>query len=249
MIQKVKTMNILEKSNLPYQVIHSKSELLISKSQCSNGYHHMPENYGEIIYNPGSRIDMKLINSVRVREIPMGTVYISPSRNKGLVFYPTADLHCIIIRINPIYIPALRIFNDHLYEKSKLEVSSPQKFYDLLLKFMEMAKPMEVDSIIQQSIEMIEQSEGEIQVKELYESLNISKSSLEKKFSRLLEISPKEFCKIEKMKNFLKNYKMYKASMNLTQLTFKSGYYDQSHLIKDFRYFMDMKPTEYFKMI
>ena len=69
---------------------------------------------------------------------------------------------------------------------------------------------------------------------------------MEEKFSKSLGISPKEFCKIEKLNHFLSNFFQYE-DMNLTQLTFKSGYYDQSHLIKDFKYFVDLSPRRYLK--
>ncbi|MEO1253829.1 MAG: helix-turn-helix domain-containing protein, partial [Bacteroidota bacterium] len=84
-----------------------------------------------------------------------------------------------------------------------------------------------------------------ISIKEIYSLLNISKSKLEQHFNREVGLTPKEFCKIEKLNCFINSYKE-DTSQSLTELTYQCGYYDQSHLIKDFKYFLDTSPKKFF---
>lgn len=107
----------------------------------------------------------------------------------------------------------------------------------------------ESDTFLRQAIDMIRKCHGDIRIKDIYETLEVSKTFLEQRFNQHIGISAKEFCKVEKIKTFMKNYHEHNGSLNLTQLTLKSGYYDQSHLIKDFRYFMDCNPKEFLKSI
>ena len=98
---------------------------------------------------------------------------------------------------------------------------------------------------LETSIELIKDSHGQIKIKELYETLNVSKSTLEQYFIRETGLTPKEFCKITKLNHFIASYENNEAE-SLTELTYKCGYYDQSHLIKDFKYFLDTSPRRYF---
>lgn len=53
-------------------------------------------------------------------------------------------------------------------------------------------------------------------------------------------LTPKEFCRIEKLNYFIRTYKQ-ESEGTLTELTYKCGYYDQSHLIK---YFLNTSPRD-----
>ena len=101
--------------------------------------------------------------------------------------------------------------------------------------------------LLEDAIDLIKKYKGEIKIKDVFETLGVSKSLLEQRFSLAIGLTAKEFAKIEKLNHFISNYYKYKDSLNLTQLTFKSGYYDQSHLIKDFRYYTDQSPGEFLR--
>ena len=106
-----------------------------------------------------------------------------------------------------------------------------------------------IDLVVKCATQLIKAHRGEIKIRELNDQLGVCKSTLEEKFSKAMGLSPKEFCKVEKLNNFLMNYRIHQANMNLTQLTFKCGYYDQSHLIKEFQYFADISPRKYLKEV
>lgn len=212
----------------------------------------LPDNHVEVLYNMGPVIKRKMIGSIRPLEIASGEMVLCSCRSKGMSLEGT-DLSFLCAKIHPQY-------TRHLFPEGPVERDTmvslghfPERmdqagFEGHLRKWIEGLDAMESSYFLEEAISIIRSSRGEVKVKEVNDMLGVSKSYMEQRFSQDIGLMPKEFCKIEKMKHFIENYKQYQDSMNLTQLTFKSGYYDQSHLIKDFRYFMDSRPRDFIKM-
>jgi methylphosphotriester-DNA--protein-cysteine methyltransferase len=62
--------------------------------------------------------------------------------------------------------------------------------------FITQLQHIQTDKLIVEAVRMIYQSKGSIRVKELNERLNISASPFEKRFRKLVGISPKKFASI-----------------------------------------------------
>ncbi len=87
-----------------------------------------------------------------------------------------------------------------------------------------------------------------IEINFLSEKYNLSRQYLNKLFKLHLCKSPSQFKKVQRFRNALKNYsKSKETNQSLTDLTYESLYYDQSHLIKDFDSFSKMSPSLFFK--
>ncbi len=233
-------------------------ELKLPKNELGDGYHMIPDNYGELMINLGCTISSRVSGMKKAQVINRGEAYLGNCRSRGVVFESENDLHLLSAKIKPGFVNLLLRKHDTTYrDKFSLisrEFQLPADPYiepsifrlsDLIIDRINDNK-MYIDPLIAEAILMIEERQGRIMIKEIYEGLAVSKSTLEQKFLRELTITPKEYCKIEKMKGFMMNYNQHHHDYNLTQLTFQSGYYDQSHFIKDFRYFMDMSPRTFF---
>lgn len=57
-------------------------------------------------------------------------------------------------------------------------------------------------------------------------------------------VTPKLFCRIQRFQNVLEMLSV-KATVDWIDIAFTCGYFDQAHLIHDFRAFADCTPTEY----
>lgn len=68
---------------------------------------------------------------------------------------------------------------------------------------------------------------------------------LERQFLQQAGYTPKEFMKISRFYTALK--KVCKNKQSLTDVCHSSGYYDQSHFIKDFRKFTSFSPSQFIK--
>jgi AraC-like DNA-binding protein len=71
----------------------------------------------------------------------------------------------------------------------------------------------------------------------------ISLRYLEKTFGEFLGVSPKLFVKITRLQKSFAY--LHRRSCSLTEVAFASGYYDQSHFIRDFKSFTGMTPSQY----
>lgn len=213
----------------------------------------IPDNFGEILINLGPIFTRQSIGSIRATPVKTGEIICCGCRSKGITL-SGENIHFISAKISPEYIQCFSPA-DQSTERDQMKSLGVFPFIHSRVQFIQYLKDQlkkqpsgTPNFVIHEALHLIRQSKGEIKVKEITDQLGVSKSYLEQRFSQQIGLSPKEFCKIEKLKCFLDNYRKYQDCMNLTQLTFKSGYYDQSHLIKDFKYFLDARPKEFMKM-
>ena len=81
-------------------------------------------------------------------------------------------------------------------------------------------------------------------VKDLARVTGYSARWLEQLFNENLACTPQEIIRITRFNRFISLLKRDNSS-SLTTLAFECGYYDQSHLIRDFRSFSPNKPSEF----
>jgi AraC-like DNA-binding protein len=106
-------------------------------------------------------------------------------------------------------------------------------------------KGIKPDLIVVRGLQILYQRKGNIKITELCKQLNISQSPLEKRFRKVVGASPKKFASIIRFRSIIHDNK---PSASLTELGFESGFYDQSHFIKEFKKFTGNTPEEYFNM-
>ena len=91
-------------------------------------------------------------------------------------------------------------------------------------------------------------AQGNVPLKTLQESLNLSERGLERKFRSDVGISPKLFSRICRFQAALQQLKKGHFD-KLSDIAFENGYADQSHFIRVFREFSGFTPDEYRKHI
>ncbi|MEM9324095.1 MAG: helix-turn-helix domain-containing protein [Bacteroidota bacterium] len=231
------------------------------------GYYYLPDNYSEVILVLKGDLQRFVIGTRQRTRMEQHKCYLAPARSKGTILYANDDVSLLIFKVRPnlhnaiIHNKCFESRNDikeldlSAYASPSWERALRVQDSDYLMKglysYLEDRYQFSrgAESVIEQCMEIIAEHHGHIKVKDLNDLVGVCKSTLEEKFNKELGLSPKEFCKIEKINYFLSNHQSFQGEMTLTQLTFKSGYYDQSHLIKEFRYFVDLSPRKYLKEI
>ena len=84
-------------------------------------------------------------------------------------------------------------------------------------------------------------------ISDLAKKHSISRQNLTKHFEANLCKSPSEFKKIQRFRDALKSNISKKSTDNLTSLSYDLLFYDQSHLIKDFKSLTGFTPKKFFK--
>ena len=220
----------------------------------------VPNNMAEI-YIPLNNVEFKCIGSVRSITLKESDGYFLMPRRRGASINLLNNSSCLIVGINPIYAnkiakglkevsSGISLINFSSSQKKSLirawENKDTYMASDILEGiFHQTIDLFEYNDTVLNSIEQIQESFGRTSIKEIYSNLNVSKSKLEQHFNREVGLTPKEFCKIEKINYFINSY-LEDPGQSLTELTYLCGYYDQSHLIKDFKYFLDTSPKKFF---
>lgn len=92
----------------------------------------------------------------------------------------------------------------------------------------------------------IYETKGAVSIQELCAQTGYSECYVRRVFHKMHGISPKTFEKIVRFQNTLEKMTQ-KKSGDYYDLALESGYYDQSHMVKEFRSFMGLTPETYMK--
>lgn len=94
--------------------------------------------------------------------------------------------------------------------------------------------------------EIILAIESEQKIEDIALANGFSRQYLSKLFTKVVGKSPMEYRKIHRFRTAIAKQKTMKS---LTELSHESLFYDQSHLIKDFRQFTFVNPYTFFKKV
>jgi len=98
---------------------------------------------------------------------------------------------------------------------------------------------------VDRAVRSILDSNGMIPISYIVENNKITNKYYGDLFKKYVGITPKSLCNILKVNRFISG-KINHPELSLTECTYESGYFDQSHLIKSFRQFAATSPRDYF---
>ncbi|GAB3512801.1 DUF6597 domain-containing transcriptional factor [Emticicia fontis] len=132
-------------------------------------------------------------------------------------------------------------------EKDILQATTTEDRIALIESFLWqiLSTPESINKLIKSSIEMIIHLGGQVSVDELSDNLQINRRQLERKFSSVIGLSPKQLAKIIRLQQALKMLSA-QNSESLTAIAYEGNYYDQAHFIKDFKAFTGVSPKKFY---
>jgi len=95
-------------------------------------------------------------------------------------------------------------------------------------------------------IDKIRHTGGTIPIKKIAESEYISERQLNRVFEQIIGLNPKMFSRLVRINKAIKTCKGYALS-NSTYIAYESGFFDQSHLIREFNEFCGTTPGNFIK--
>lgn len=95
------------------------------------------------------------------------------------------------------------------------------------------------------AMDVIYQHQGIITIENLLATVPVTERQLERKFREYIGTTPKRFADIIKFQHLLKLLQKQPDKKKIAELIYKSGYYDQAHLNKNFRRMTGLTPTHY----
>ena len=97
------------------------------------------------------------------------------------------------------------------------------------------------DQLISVAVSKFEQANGLIGIRQLADWLGLSSRHLERRFRNEVGISPKLFSRMQRFQSVF--HRMEDPATSWVDTAVSSGYYDQAHLIRDFREFAGTTPN------
>jgi methylphosphotriester-DNA--protein-cysteine methyltransferase len=146
----------------------------------------------------------------------------------------TADLDTVLGRRSGL---------DRLQDQLSEAASHAQRIRlveDLLLARTAEARP---DPLVAAAVAMIERTRARMRVEELTRRIGLSQSALERRFRRLVGVSPRRFASLVRLRNVAR---LHEEGADLTTIAHAAGYSDQPHLSKDFKRFTGLPPGAFF---
>ena len=105
---------------------------------------------------------------------------------------------------------------------------------------------MHPDKLVKAAVTIMIKHGGNLKIGKLLEQLCVSKSTLEKKFQEHVGLSPKILCNILRFNSIVYSRQSDPAP-SLTELSYKKGFFDQAHLVHNFRSFTGLPPGRFFR--
>ncbi len=99
---------------------------------------------------------------------------------------------------------------------------------------------------IRHVVDLINQAKGVLDIDGLVSRSFLSRKQFERTFIDSIGTTPKQFLKIVRFQNAIYE-KSKNPGLSLTELAHKCGYFDQSHMINDFKTLSGLTPKSYFK--
>lgn len=143
------------------------------------------------------------------------------------------------------------IFGKEILElKERLQLSSSSRevinyFNSFFIKKLNESNFV-LNPYLMNTLQLAHQRKGNIAVNELCAQIGVKERKLQRLFSEQIGVSPKKYIRNIKLHSFLGLLK-YKSHSSLTQLSLEAGYYDQAHLIKEFKKTVGFNPSTYLK--
>jgi AraC-like DNA-binding protein len=170
-----------------------------------------------------------------------------------VVFQPYGINHLLGISANEMrdaIITTEDIFGSQgllLYEKLSEQPCLETKSQFLNIFFLEQAakKTLSNQTFIHSTLNYILKNKGAVTVNNLVKYTGYTERHIERIFNECIGVNPKKFGNIVKLHCFLSLLKDKSKQSNITNLCYEAGYADQSHLIKEFKKYTGITPTQY----
>lgn len=102
-------------------------------------------------------------------------------------------------------------------------------------------------NVVDSVIEMIMESSGKVKVQQMSEKLDVPVRTLSRKFSDVMGVSIKEFINIYRI-HTISVMLTSEPGINVQELIYKMGYYDQSHLVKHLKTYLGFTLGQFFAL-
>lgn len=131
-------------------------------------------------------------------------------------------------------------------EQKIIEARSSRERIEIIENFLleKLNEKTTIDNIVKTTIDALLASNGSASINEILKEDLSKRRQLERNFKKQIGVSPKQLGRLIRLQTALKLLLNQKAE-DLTDIAYKSEYFDQAHFIKDFKEFTGVKPKDF----
>lgn len=176
-------------------------------------------------------------------KIAMLTVQFFPHSAGLFLDMPVCVLENLTLDAKEVFGRAAASLEEQLFELPSLELRI-RLIEQFLLNRLAGKSEYDRDRMFR-VIQMINQSNGVIGLEQLASKACLSRRQLDRVFQQWVGLSPKQFLRVVRFQYSLHVHQRYPAD-SLTALAYRCGYYDQSHMISDYKDLSGISPGQFF---
>ncbi|MEZ4970260.1 MAG: helix-turn-helix domain-containing protein [Flavobacteriaceae bacterium] len=131
-------------------------------------------------------------------------------------------------------------------EKKIIQAENTGRRISIIEKFLldRLNEEKTINAIVKNTVDSLLSTKGSASITSIFKDEPSKRRQLERNFKKQIGVSPKQLGKVIRLQTALKMLLDQKAE-NLTDIAYKSEYFDQAHFIKDFREFTGINPKEF----
>ena len=107
-----------------------------------------------------------------------------------------------------------------------------------------LSRDREADPLVASAVRALRSARESARIGDLASTLGLSQDRLEKRFRRSVGTTPRQLATLLRLRRALASHR---AGKSLSQASIESGYFDQSHFIRDFRAVTGESPRRFFQ--
>lgn len=224
----------------------------------------LPDGCTDLLINTGP--SFRRIDNQSEKNFLISDYALIGQRKNAIEISQTVDTTFFAIRFTPFGMKSLFPFDSSELTGNMIDMDSSIKnlvdpirsilekkvpFQEKLIRIQgvlenRMAFSIKTNTLVENATSEILNAHGKFNVAQFCVKTNIHKSTLEKNFLSYVGLRPKEFAAIIRF-NRAHSLLQKGEKIKLTHLALDCGYYDQSHMIKEFRRFSNSSPSELMK--
>lgn len=189
---------------------------------------------------------LKSYHTLKVRgKLSLFAIYFLPHGLSMFLDLPMKELFNQSVPLKFIMKDTGDKLEDELSSAETFEKKIEMAEHFLIAQIQKNEKKYKYDRI-RHTVNLINQAKGILKIEDLASESFLSRKQFERTFSDFIGTSPKQFLKIVRFQNAIYE-KSRNSDLNMTEIAHKCGYFDQAHMINDFKTLSGITPKNYFE--